>query len=462
MPTVPSFPTDLLRRYDRGGPRYTSYPTAPRFSEGFGPAELAEAIRLSNGDPIPSRLFLYVHVPFCASACLGCDRSPVIAEDRSVSEPYRRRLGREIGMVSGLFDPDREVVQLHFGGGTPNFLMPTQLAATVQDIRDRFRFAHEHDISIELDPRELAPDDIGELATCGFNRVRLGVQDLDPAVQLAINRQLDARATLDTIAACHRHGMRSVDVELVLGLPRQTPEGFTRTLDLMTQARPQRISLSGHAQRPEALEPQRQPRAEDLPSPGLRLELLRLAIERLTAAGYVHIGMEQFALPDDDLTLAQARGGLHRNFVGYTMHPDCDQVGLGVGALSRIGDSCSQNLRELPAWEDAIDAPRLPVWRGLRLSQDDQLRSDVIQRLMCQGEIPIGAIQRAHGIEFTQYFADALRRLEPLQDDGLVWIEPERIVATPEGRLLLHVIATCFDAHLQPPLAAAARHPLKV
>ncbi|HEY0506343.1 MAG TPA: oxygen-independent coproporphyrinogen III oxidase [Lysobacter sp.] len=442
---------DLLRRYDRPGPRYTSYPTAPQFSHDFGPAQLIEAARTSNGDPIPSRLSLYVHVPFCTSPCFYCGCNRVITRDRSRSEPYRTRLGREIGMMAGLFDPDREVVQLHFGGGTPNFFTPAQLRATVQDLRDHFRFSTsaQRDISIELDPRELTPDDIAELADAGFNRTSLGVQDLDPAVQAAVNREQGVEATLAIIEACQRHGMRSVNVDLIYGLPRQTLDGFARTLETVVAARPQRLAVYSYAHLPELFKPQRQIRAEDLPCAELKLELLQLAITRLTDAGYVYIGMDHFALPDDELALAQARGGLHRNFMGYTTHADCDLIGLGVSAISRIGDSYSQNPRDLPAWEAAIDRPRLPVWRGLRLSGDDQLRADVIQRLMCQGEVPVDAIERAHGIDFAQYFADSLRRLQPLQDDGLVWIEPERIVATPQGRRLLRVIAMCFDAYLE-------------
>lgn len=455
-----AFSLDLLRRYDRPGPRYTSYPTAPQFSHHFGPEDLVEAVRTSNGDPIPGRLSLYVHVPFCTNPCFYCGCNRVITRDRSRSEPYRARLGREIGMMANLFDPDREVVQLHFGGGTPNFLTPAQLRATVDDLRDHFRFGRDADldISIELDPRELAPDDIAELVDIGFSRASVGVQDFDAAVQEAVNREQGVEATLAIIEACRRHGMRSVNVDLIYGLPRQTLDGFGRTLQIVIAARPQRLAVYGYAHLPELFKPQRQILAQDLPSPELKLELLQLAITRLTAAGYVHVGMDHFALPDDELALAQLRGGLHRNFMGYTTHADCDLIGLGASAISRIGDSYSQNARDLPAWEDAIDRPRLPVWRGVRLSADDQLRADVIQRLMCQGEIPIGAIERAHGIDFTQYFADALRRLQSLQDDGLVWIEPERIVATPQGRLLLRIIAMCFDAYLHRPQAAPARY----
>jgi oxygen-independent coproporphyrinogen-3 oxidase len=459
MPIASPFPADLLRRYDQPGPRYTSYPTAPQFSSDFGAEQLREAARNSNGDPIPSRLSLYVHVPFCTNPCFYCGCNRIITRDRARSEPYRTRLAREIGMMAGLFDPDREVVQLHFGGGTPNFFTPAQLRATVQDLRDHFRFGShdDRDISIELDPRELTPDDIAELADAGFNRASLGIQDFDPDVQRAVNREQDVSATLEIIEACRRHGMRSVNVDLIYGLPLQTLAGFSRTLDTVIGARPHRLAVYSYAHLPELFKPQRQIRAEDLPSREAKLELLQLAIERLTAAGYLYIGMDHFALPDDELALAQARGGLHRNFMGYTTHADCDLIGFGVSAISRIGDSYSQNPRELHQWEAAMDAPRLPVWRGLRLSEDDQLRADVIQRLMCQGEVSVSAIERAHGVDFTHYFAAELQRLQPLQEDGLVWIEPERIVATRAGRLLLRAIAMCFDGYLRRPQAAPAR-----
>lgn len=459
MPIAP-FPRQLLRRYDRAGPRYTSYPTAPRFSPDFGAAQLEDAAQLSNGDPIPRRLSLYVHVPFCTSPCFYCGCNRVITRDRARGQAYLDHLQREMGLMSRLFDRDREVVQLHFGGGTPNFLSPAQLRATVDGLRQWFRFgaAADSDISIELDPRQLGPDDVAELAAAGFNRASLGVQDFDPAVQRAVNREQDVQATLDVIAACHRHGLRSVNVDLIHGLPKQTVAGFAATLDTVIAARPQRLAVYSYAHMPELFKAQRQIDADDLPDAEQKLELLQLAVHKLTAAGYLHIGMDHVALPDDELALAQARGGLHRNFMGYTTHADCDLVGLGVSAISRIGDCYSQNLRDLPAWEHALSQARLPVWRGLRLSADDQLRADVIQRLMCQGEVPIGAIERAHGIDFCRYFADSLRRLQPLQEDGLVRIEPARIIATAEGRLLLRVIAMCFDAYLSRPDANVAHY----
>ena len=453
MHTNPSFDADLLRRYDRPGPRYTSYPTAPQFSSAFGEAQLRDAAAASNGDPIPRRLSLYVHVPFCMSPCFYCGCNRIITRDLSRGETYLVRLYREIAMMSELFDRDREVIQLHFGGGTPNFLAPAQLADVVDTLRNHFRLseARERDLSIELDPRFVSPADVLELARIGFNRASLGVQDFDPAVQAAVNRIQSVEETVAIIDACREGGMRSVNVDLIYGLPKQNHAGFSRTLDTVVAARPDRLAVYSYAHLPEMFKAQRQIDAADLPTATEKLGLLQLAIEKLTAAGYVYIGMDHFALPDDELATAQQRGGLHRNFMGYTTHADTDLVGLGVSAISHIGDSFSQNPRDLPSWQIALDEGRLPVFRGMRLTEDDQLRADLIQRLMCQGEIPIGALERRYLIDFRDYFASSLERLQPLVDDGLVRIEPDRIVSTSRGRLLLRNIAMCFDHYLDQP-----------
>ena len=447
------FDPELLRRYDRPGPRYTSYPTAPQFNDRFGEAELREVVQRSNGDPIPRRLSLYVHVPFCMSPCFYCGCNRVITRDLARGEVYLARLYREIELTSALFDRDREVVQLHFGGGTPNFLSPAQLAEAVDVLRGHFRFssAEHRDISIELDPRFLKPDDVALLADTGFNRASLGVQDFDPAVQEAVNRIQGVEETLAIIRACRTHGMRSVNVDLIYGLPKQNLPGFARTLETVIDARPDRLAVYGYAHMPNLFKPQRQIDDADLPSAELKLQLLSLAIEKLTAAGYVYIGMDHFALPDDELALAQQRGSLHRNFMGYTTHADTDLVGMGVSAISHVGDSFSQNPRDLPSWQAALDDGRLPVFRGMRLSEDDVLRADLIQQLMCQGEVRIGALEQRHAIDFTNYFADALLELQPLQADGLVRLEPGRIAVTAQGRLLLRNIAMCFDHYLQTP-----------
>ena len=458
MQTTAPFNADLLRRYDRPGPRYTSYPTAPQFSASFGEAELREAAQTSNGDPIPRRLSLYVHVPFCLSPCFYCGCNRIITRDLSRADTYLARLYREIALTAALFDRDREVIQLHFGGGTPNFFSPVQLREVVDTLRRQFHFSDspERDISIELDPRSMSPEDVVELAAIGFNRASLGVQDFDPLVQTAVNRIQSVEQTLAIIDACRASGFRSVNVDLIYGLPKQNMEGFARTLDTVIQVRPDRIAVYGYAHLPDMFKAQRQIDAADLPTPEAKLGLLQLAIEKLTAAGYGYIGMDHFALPDDELALAQARGGLHRNFMGYTTHADSDLIGLGVSAISHIGDSFSQNPRDLVSWQGAIDDGRLPVFRGMRLSEDDQLRADLIQRLMCQGEVPIAALERRYAIDFDVYFADAMQRLLPLVADGLVRIEPGRIKVTSQGRLLLRNIAMCFDRYLDQSVTVTA------
>lgn len=448
-----AFDAELLRRYDRPGPRYTSYPTAPQFDAGFGDADLRDAIADSNGDPIPRRLSIYVHVPFCLSPCFYCGCNRVITRDKNRAEPYLSHLYREIGMIAPLFDRDRTVAQLHFGGGTPNFLAPTQLRRTVETLRREFAFSegHDRDISIELDPRTVSPADIGELARAGFNRASLGVQDFDPDVQQAVNRVQGVEQTRAVIDACRHYGFRSVNVDLIYGLPKQTLAGFSRTLDTVVAMRPDRLAVYSYAHLPDLFKAQRQLNADDLPTAETKLALLQLAIERLTAAGYVYIGMDHFALPDDELALAQQRGSLHRNFMGYTTHADSDLIGLGVSAIAHIGNTFSQNPRDLLGWQSALDEGRLPVFRGMRMSEDDRLRADLIQQLMCQGEIPIAALERRYGIDFDAYFADDLERMRPLQDDGLVFKARERILVTARGRMLLRNIAMCFDRYLHRP-----------
>ncbi|MGV8943361.1 oxygen-independent coproporphyrinogen III oxidase [Thermomonas sp.] len=450
-----TFSADLLRRHDRPGPRYTSYPTAPQFSNTFGEQALRDVALASNGDPIPRRLSLYVHVPFCNSPCFYCGCNRIITRDTARGDAYLVRLYREIALAATLFDRDREVIQLHFGGGTPNFLSPAQLHEVVDTLRSHFRFSDsdERDISIELDPRFVNASDIAGLARAGFNRASFGVQDFDPDVQVAVNRIQSVEETRAVVDACRANGFKSVNVDLIYGLPKQNLDGFARTLDIVADMRPDRVAVYGYAHMPRMFKAQNQILESDLPNPETRLNLLQLAIERLTAAGYLYIGMDHFALPDDELALAQARGSLHRNFMGYTTHADSDLVGLGVSAISHIGDSFSQNPRDLVSWQAALDDGRLPVFRGMRMDEDDQLRADLIQQLMCQGEIPMRALERRHGIDFSEYFADALAKLQPLVDDGLARIETDRIAVTSHGRLLLRNIAMCFDRYLDQPVA---------
>ena len=459
MDAMPPFDADLLRRYDRPGPRYTSYPTAPQFGASFGPLEFARAARASNDDPIPRRLSVYAHVPYCFSPCFYCGCNRIITRDKGRAEPYLQRLVRETALVGPQFDRDREVIQVHLGGGTPNFLTPTQIGEFLESLATHFRLSTSptRDFSIELDPRFVNPGDIEALAFMGFNRASLGVQDFDREVQVAVNRIQSVEETRQVVDDCRKHGFRSVNIDLIYGLPKQTLEGFGRTLDTVMLIRPDRLAIYGYAHLPELFRPQKQIADADLPSPEAKLALLQLAIAKLSAAGYVHIGMDHFALPDDDLAIARAQGGLHRNFMGYTTHGDCDLVGLGVSAISHVFDTFSQNPRDLPSWEIAIDGGKLPTWRGLRLDADDVLRADLIQQLMCRAEIDIVALEDRHGIDFAATFADDLVRLQPLVADGLVEIDPRRIAASSRGRLLLRIIAACFDRYLHAPSAAPAR-----
>jgi oxygen-independent coproporphyrinogen III oxidase len=461
MNTIPPFDAELLRRYDKPGPRYTSYPTAPQFSADFGEAAFREHARRSNADPIPRQLSLYLHIPYCFSPCFYCGCNRIITRDFGRSAPYLERLLREAEEVSHLFDRDREVIQLHLGGGTPNFLRPSQIADLIERLSRQFYFSRsaQRDFSIELDPRLIQEGDIAAYAAAGLNRASLGAQDFDPEVQRAVNRVQSVEQTLRTIEECREANFRSVNVDLIYGLPKQTLAGFGRTLDIVLNARPDRLAVYGYAHMPELFKAQRQIVSEDLPDAETKLALLGLAIDKLSAAGYRYIGMDHFALPEDDLARAQDAGNLHRNFMGYTTHADSDLIGLGMSAISHIGDSFSQNARDLPSWESALDRGRLPVWRGMEMDRDDVLRSEVIQQLMCQGEIDIGAIENRYDIDFGDYFSESLHQLPDLVADGLAEVQPSRIIATSRGRLLLRIIAMCFDRYLTHTAASAAARP---
>jgi oxygen-independent coproporphyrinogen III oxidase len=447
------FDIDLLRRYDRPGPRYTSYPSAPQFSTRFTDADFRRQVARSNQEPIPRDLSLYVHVPFCFSPCFYCGCNRIITRDVSRGAPYAERLVREAEMVAPLFDRDRDVVQLHFGGGTPNFLNAPALADLVDSLGRFFHFsnARTRDFSIELDPRSVRDGDIAAYAAVGFNRASFGVQDFDRAVQLAINREQSIEETLRAIDACRTSGFRSVNVDLIYGLPRQTLAGFLHTLNTIVLARPDRVAVYGYAHMPQKFKAQRQIDERELPDAAERLALLQVAIERLTAAGYCYIGLDHFALPGDDLSVALAAGSLQRNFMGYTTHAESDLIGLGASSISHIGDSYSQNFRDLPPWESAVDQGRLPIARGLLLDEDDVIRAQVIQQLMCRGLIDRAQIETRFAIDFDLYFAESLARLLPLAAEGLVRFDGSRIVATSRGRLMLRIIAMCFDRYLATP-----------
>lgn len=452
------FDADLLRRYDRPGPRYTSYPTAPHFSAGFGEADFVQLAADSNVGAFSRLLSLYVHVPFCRSPCFYCGCNRVITRDESRGRDYLRALRQEVERIAPLFDANREVIQLHLGGGTPNFLSAAQLVELVALLRRHFTFSDsaQRDFSIELDPRFVNGADVATLAGAGFNRISLGVQDFNPDVQRAINREQSVEQTREIVEAARASGMRSVNIDLIYGLPLQTREGFARTLDTVVGMRPDRLAVYGYAHLPHLFKAQKHIHDHQLPAPEDKLALLGLAVEKLSQAGYRYIGMDHFALPEDDLAVAQQRGGLRRNFMGYTTHAQTDLIGLGPSAISQVGDSFSQSHRDVMAWEEALASGRLPVARGMRLDNDDVLRADVIQQLMCHGRIDFRAVERRHAIDFADYFADALARLAPLRDDGLVELSADGLRATSRGRLLLRIIAMCFDRYLSPSTDEAA------
>ncbi|MDR3387293.1 MAG: oxygen-independent coproporphyrinogen III oxidase [Rudaea sp.] len=457
---APHFDPALIERYDISGPRYTSYPAAPQFHHRFGDAELRAFARTSNEDPIPRPLSLYVHVPFCLSPCFYCGCTRIITRQPGKAMVYLDHLYREIERVAPLFDRDRPLAQLHFGGGTPNFLDAARMGDLLESLARHFAFSREADreFGIELDPRWCGTGYVRMLATLGFNRVSVGIQDFDPAVQRAVNRIQSVEQTRAVLDAARDAGFRSTSVDLIYGLPKQTLDGFARTLDQVIALAPDRVAAYGYAHLPERFKAQRRIVAADLPDAATRLALLGLTVEALTAAGYRYIGMDHFARPDDDLARAQDAGTLQRNFQGYSTHADCDLIGLGMSSISHIGASFSQNARDLVGYYAALDAGRLPVARGLALDEDDLIRADAIQQLMCHGSLDILLFERRHRLDFGVYFAAELERLRQPAADGLIMVAPDRLEVSSRGHFLLRIIAMCFDAHLPRAQAVDVRY----
>jgi oxygen-independent coproporphyrinogen-3 oxidase len=450
METSVEFDADLVRRYDRPGPRYTSYPTAVQFHEGFREAEYRTAAAGTNGARPPAPLSLYVHVPFCASPCFYCGCTKIITRSREQAGNYLTRLYREIEMQAELFDRERVVDQLHFGGGTPTFLNAWQLEDLLKKLDWHFRLRQDEgrEFSIEIDPRTCEPDTVDLLARAGLNRVSLGIQDFDPEVQQAVNRIQSPEETFALMDRARSAGYKSVSVDLIYGLPKQNRKRFDRTLDLVIGARPDRLAVYSYAHLPHMFKPQKRINAADLPSGAEKLALLGLTMERLTAAGYVYIGMDHFALPDDELAVALSEGTLHRNFQGYSTHADCDLVALGVSSIGKPGDSYAQNYKTLHDYYQAIDSGHLAVHRGLALNDDDRLRRSVIQSIMCRARVDFAEVDGAWAVRFEEYFARELELLQPLVADGLVVMRQRSFELTPIGRLLMRNVAMCFDAYL--------------
>lgn len=447
--TAPRFDAALIEKYDHAGPRYTSYPTAANFSGAFDEASLRAMATASNEEPIPADLSLYIHVPFCHSPCFYCGCSRVINRNPARTAAYLRSLGKEIALTAAIFDTDRRVRQVHFGGGTPNSLAIEQVAYVMGFLEEQFTFdeAQACEIGIELDPRFADRDYVRSLARLGFNRASVGIQDFDPRVQQAVNRVQSLAETREVLQAARRAGFRSTSVDLIYGLPRQTLEGFGRTLDDVVELNPDRVAVYGYAHLPGLFKAQGRIHPHDLPSAPMRLELFALALERLTAAGYAYVGMDHFARDTDDLMVAQRAGTLQRNFQGYATHGRCDIIGMGPSAISRIGESYSQNAKDLQLYEARLDAGFLPVSRGIVLNADDVIRRDAINTLMCSGELERKPFAERHRLDFNDYFAATLVSLAALQADGLVAIDEAFIRVTAKGRLLLRCVAMCFDAY---------------
>jgi oxygen-independent coproporphyrinogen-3 oxidase len=438
--------TDLVARYDRSGPRYTSYPPATAFEAGFGEADYRRAAAASNGHDPPRPLSLYFHIPFCSTVCYYCACNKIITANRSRAVPYLAALEREIAMQGRLFDSERPVEQLHWGGGTPTFLSREQMGGLMDATRRHFRLRDDDagEYSIEIDPRTVAAADMGYLRGLGFNRVSLGVQDFDTRVQEAVNRIQSEEQTLEVMAAARERGFHSIGVDLIYGLPFQNVTSFSTTLEKIINACPDRIAVFNYAHLPERFKVQRQIDERALPPPGEKLRILAQTIARLQEAGYVYIGMDHFARPDDALARALADGSLQRNFQGFSSHGQCDLVAMGITAIGRVGDCYAQNHRDVEAYRDDVEAGSLPVQRGLTLDADDRLRARVIADLICHGAVR----KRDVTDDFDDYFASELAALAPMKADGLVEEDGVAIRVLEPGRLLIRNICMVFDAYL--------------
>jgi len=445
------FNSQLLNKYDVSGPRYTSYPTAPQFNEAFDEQAYRNCIAETNGDFLARPLSIYIHIPFCSTVCFYCGCNKVVTKDRSKAAEYLQHLHKEIEMQAEMFDGDRTVQQIHLGGGTPTFISDLQLTDLMNQLHKHFPIAADDvgEYSIEIDPREARAETIRLLRGIGFNRLSLGVQDLDKSVQLAVNRLQSERETFEIIDAARKYDFRSISLDLMYGLPNQSVDSFSHTLNRVIEAKPDRLSLFNYAHMPELFKPQRRINEADLPLPAIKMAILKQSIQQLEEAGYVYIGMDHFALPNDELSIAQREGKLQRNFQGYSTHGDCHLVAMGVTAIGQTHNSFSQNHRNLDDYYAAIDAGHLPILRGMLLTEDDGIRGRVIQELICHFYLDFSLIDKRFDINFSEYFAPELVKLLPMDEDGLLRIESNSIQVLPAGRLLIRNICMVFDVYIQ-------------
>jgi len=444
------FDSKLIARYGGTGPRYTSYPTAPHFSDEFTAGEYQRHALRSNEVLNPSPLSLYVHIPFCQSLCYYCACHKVITRNTDRVYMYMDNLYEEIDMQAALFDDDRVVEQIHFGGGTPTYLSDNQLYELLAHLRNRFNLqtGSEREFTIEVDPRSVTTHSIDVLAEIGFNRLSLGVQDFDAQVQQAVNRVQSAEDIIALVEHARSAKFRSISFDLIYGLPHQTEESFSRTLDTVVAMQPDRLAVYNYAHLPNRFKGQRMIKERDLPSPDVKLKILNRTIEKLGKASYTYIGMDHFALPDVELVTAQRNGTLQRNFQGYSTHRNCDLIGLGVSAIGNIDNAFSQNASTTAEYQLALETGKLPIQRGIEVDHDDRIRAEVIQQLMCYGRVDYLYFQQHLDTDFPSYFNSELTRLAPLQRDGLVELSPNRIQITATGRMLLRAVAMVFDRYL--------------
>ena len=442
------FDQDLIVRYGGRGPRYTSYPTALQFNEELTADDYRAKARASNASDVP--LSLYVHIPFCHSLCYYCGCNKIVTRNEERVARYMEMLYKEIAMQAELFDKSRKVEQLHFGGGTPTYLDKEQLGALMDHLRASFNFddSDEREFSIEVDPRTVDGDRIQELWDLGFNRLSLGIQDFNESVQKAVNRMQAVEEVQGLVDAARKAGFGSISFDLIYGLPHQTVETFDATLDTVIAMKPDRLAVYNYAHLPQRFKGQRMINADDIPVPEVKLDLLHHTIDKLCAAGYIYIGMDHFALPDDELVLARQDGTLQRNFQGYSTHRQCDLVALGVSGIGGIGNMFAQNSITTMEYEEIIESGELPIRKGLLVDDDDLMRAAVIQDLMCYDSLDFDDFGQRHGIDFREYFAEEVEQLNVLQDDGLIELTDDGITITPSGRLLLRNIAMTFDRYI--------------
>lgn len=445
------FNKELIRRYDTFGPRYTSYPTAVQFTADYDDEDYRRWVKDSNEDPIPSPLSLYLHIPFCDTICYYCGCSKVITKDKTKAAPYIKLLKQEIKLQGALFAKDRKVTQIHWGGGTPTFLSDEEIKEIIDCIRENFNVVDdsEGEFGIEVDPRTVDQQRLKSLSEMGFNRISFGVQDFDPAVQEAVNRVQSTDEIKQHIDDARNFGFKSINIDLMYGLPKQTVQSFTETLDTTIKLNPDRLAVYNYAHLPEMFKPQRRINEDELPSAEEKLNILQLCIDKLQDAGYVYIGMDHFAKKTDDLVTAQREGSLQRNFQGYSTHADCDMIAMGITAISQVGDNYGQNVRTIEEYESYLKQNRIPVFRGIELEADDVLRREVINQLMCNNSLDIEQLERRWRIDFKSYFKSSLEGLQQMADDGLLKISNTKLTITATGRLLARSICMQFDRYLQ-------------